>query len=133
MTQKSSFKGVAASVLLALTLALSTGGCATYQKLTPQQTKAHLDTWIGRSTDDLMLTWGTPIRSSKLEDGRTVLDYEHTNDYSTLEGANWTCTCKVTVITASDSKTIEKIIPKGSECNDPYTMREFFSAASSQE
>lgn len=62
-------------VLLALLLA----GCANY---------AVVDTWRGRSANDLTVAWGPPSSAQRLDDGRRVVAYEHV---SAFMGSSYHC------------------------------------------
>lgn len=48
-------------------------GCET---ATTQKYEARLERWVGAPVDDLVLAWGPPDSSFKLEDGREVIEYK---------------------------------------------------------
>jgi len=47
-----------------------------------------VDTWKGRSADDLSVAWGSPAAIQRLDNGGRVLNYEHTFFYG---GTNYFC------------------------------------------
>lgn len=40
-----------------------------------------VDTWRGRSADELAVAWGSPSSAQRLDDGRRVVNYEHVSAY----------------------------------------------------
>ena len=47
-----------------------------------------VDTWKGRTADDLSVAWGSPTSIQRLDNGGRVLNYEHTFFYG---GTNYMC------------------------------------------
>lgn len=100
--------------LLTVTL-LTLTGCATHT-LTDEQLDNHLNKWVGHTTDELMLAWGTPVRSTALSDGRKMITFQYTNTYTNTNGASWDAVCTVEAVTRPDSNEIMGFIEKGAEC-----------------
>jgi len=62
-----------AGVRRALLALAAITGCANY---------AIVDTWKGRTADDLAVAWGSPSSVQRLDDGRRIVNYEHTSVFA---------------------------------------------------
>lgn len=54
-------------------------------------TQANLDTWVGSSRDELILTYGAPSRTVQLDDGSTLIEFSHQRFHS---GNEYYCTAR---------------------------------------
>ncbi|MGE4194694.1 MAG: hypothetical protein AB7E51_15010 [Pseudodesulfovibrio sp.] len=101
-------KRLLCSIALIITMSI-VAGCA----MTQHQMDDYYGSWIGHHLDELIKSWGSPDRTSDLDDGSVVATYDGK--------------CTVSVITTKD-KIIENVSPKGSTfwCGDPYRSEEFF-------
>jgi hypothetical protein len=63
---------------MALALALLLAGCATTANY-----ETTLDSWTGRSADDLIRAWGAPTGTMQMPGGNTLLVYERGSSYTT--------------------------------------------------
>jgi len=85
-------------ILVSIFIVLLSTSCAT-MLFKPYQDK--MDTWIGKSSDQLFIVYGPPNASQKLSDGKTVVSYSF-SDVEGTKGDTNTWYCKLTFVIEND-------------------------------